>query len=171
MMTHACSKMTVGATSSPGDTKTQEQAARQAEIECRWYVALAFVQGHYWATSSIKLSASVANDVRRTVCSSDVGRQRDVPALHTGLISCSTGTSIPPKVEIRARPPWLEAGIEPTTFQAPPYVCYGKARALPTELPPPVRTRGRIEDVGRRLSTVLFVWGAPKCGSPKTGKV
>jgi hypothetical protein len=33
----------------------------------------------------------------------------------------------------------LEAGIEPTTFQAPPYVCYGKARALPTELPPPVR--------------------------------
>jgi hypothetical protein len=60
---------------------------------------------------------------------------RDVPVLHTGLISCSTGTSIPPKVEN----PWLEAGIEPTTFQAPPYVCYGKARALPTELPPPVR--------------------------------
>jgi hypothetical protein len=25
--------------------------------------------------------------------------QRDVPVLHTGLISCSTGTSIPPKVE------------------------------------------------------------------------
>jgi hypothetical protein len=24
---------------------------------------------------------------------------RDVPVLHTGLISCSTGTSIPPKVE------------------------------------------------------------------------
>jgi hypothetical protein len=33
----------------------------------------------------------------------------------------------------------MEAGIEPTTFRAPPYVCYGKARALPTELPPPVR--------------------------------
>jgi hypothetical protein len=33
----------------------------------------------------------------------------------------------------------MEAGIEPTTFQAPPYVCYGKARALPTELPPPVK--------------------------------
>jgi hypothetical protein len=26
-------------------------------------------------------------------------RKRDVPVLHTGLISCSTGTSIPPKVE------------------------------------------------------------------------
>jgi hypothetical protein len=25
--------------------------------------------------------------------------KRDVPVLHTGLISCSTGTSIPPKVE------------------------------------------------------------------------
>jgi hypothetical protein len=32
----------------------------------------------------------------------------------------------------------MEAGIEPTTFQAPPFVCYGKERALPTELPPPV---------------------------------
>jgi hypothetical protein len=27
--------------------------------------------------------------------------KRDVPVLHTGLISCSTGTSIPPKVENR----------------------------------------------------------------------
>jgi hypothetical protein len=29
----------------------------------------------------------------------DQGLKRDVPVLHTGLISCSTGTSIPPKVE------------------------------------------------------------------------
>jgi hypothetical protein len=30
----------------------------------------------------------------------------------------------------------IVSGIEPTTFQAPPYVCYGKTRAPPTELPP-----------------------------------
>jgi hypothetical protein len=42
----------------------------------------------------------------------------------------------------------MEAGIEPTTFQAPPYVCYGKARALPNELPPRVRDskKGELKD-------------------------
>jgi hypothetical protein len=50
----------------------------------------------------------------------------------------------------------MEAGIEPTTFQAPPYVCYGKARALPTELPPPVRDlEGLTGGGGRRLMSRL----------------
>jgi hypothetical protein len=51
--------------------------------------------------------------------------------------------------------PWMEAGIEPTTFQAPPYVCYGKARALPTELPPPP-----LEvDIGGQLQNDLIPLG------------
>jgi hypothetical protein len=48
----------------------------------------------------------------------------------------------------------LEAGIEPTTFQAPPYVCYGKARALPTELPPPVRDDASTESDLKRAQSI-----------------
>jgi hypothetical protein len=84
--------------------------------------------------------------VERTVIRFGI-EKRDVPVLHTGLISCSTGTSIPPKVENPGSTSVDGSRIEPTTFQSPPYVCYGKARALPTELPPPVRAGSELKEL------------------------
>jgi hypothetical protein len=103
--------------------------------------------GLLWIIKHINIQHSRLINIDQTLLT----RQRDVPVLHTGLISCSTGTSIPPKVENPGSTSVVGSREEPTTFQAPPYVCYGKARALPTELPPPVRDNSINETLRKHL--------------------
>jgi hypothetical protein len=81
---------------------------------------------------------------------------RDVPVLHTGLISCSTGTSIPPSVSTGGPPPAI---IAPNGRYRPPI-----KEAWGPNGPPILRVEGARrapnEEFSRaRLSPYSNMWG------------